>query len=75
MTISKLEIEKRAYELYLARGRAEGKALNDWLDAKLDLLLESLEAQSTSNTGSNIGQIETSTSRAPSPEARGTRLP
>jgi len=71
MTISKLEIEKRAYELYLARGRKEGKALNDWLDAKLDLLLESLEAQTTSNKG----QIETSTSRAPSPEARGTRLP
>lgn len=61
MTIRKAEIEKRAYELYLARGRGEGKALNDWLDAKLDLFLESLEAQKTSAN-------ERLTMRLPSPQ-------
>ena len=49
MTITKAQIEKRAYELYLARGREDGKALNDWLEAKLDLVLESLEQEKNSN--------------------------
>lgn len=49
MTFTREQVEKRAYELYLARGREEGKALNDWLNAKLELLLESLELQINSN--------------------------
>ena len=52
MTITKAQIEKRAYELYLARGREDGKALNDWLEAKLDLVLESLEQEKNSNGSS-----------------------
>lgn len=51
MRISKAEIERRAYELYLARGGGEGKALDDWLDAKLELILESLEARRISDGG------------------------
>ena len=31
------DIERRAYELYLARGRADGYALEDWLQAEREL--------------------------------------
>ena len=31
------EIERRAYELYLAHGRADGYALEDWLQAEREL--------------------------------------
>ena len=31
------DIERRAYELYLARGGAEGNAAEDWLQAEQDL--------------------------------------
>ncbi|MDN5940968.1 MAG: DUF2934 domain-containing protein [Nitrospira sp.] len=31
------DIERRAYELYLARGGAEGYAVEDWLQAELEL--------------------------------------
>ncbi len=31
------DIERRAYELYLARGRADGYALEDWLQAEQEL--------------------------------------
>lgn len=31
------EIARRAYELYEARGRTEGKALDDWLRAEGEL--------------------------------------
>lgn len=34
------QVEKRAHELYLARGCGDGRALNDWLDAEFELLLE-----------------------------------
>jgi len=30
-------IEMRAYELYLARGRADGQAVDDWLTAEREL--------------------------------------
>ena len=32
------QIRSRAYELYLQRGRQDGKAEQDWLDAELELL-------------------------------------
>lgn len=35
--VSPLEIERRAYELYLLRGGAPGSALEDWLQAERDL--------------------------------------
>jgi len=31
-------IRQRAYELYTKRGMAEGQAINDWLEAKAELL-------------------------------------
>lgn len=31
------EIEQRAYELYIARGRENGHALEDWLAAEKEL--------------------------------------
>lgn len=34
---SEAEIARRAYELYEARGREDGHALDDWLDAERDL--------------------------------------
>jgi hypothetical protein len=37
------QIAKRAYELYLTRGQKDGAALQDWLDAKVELLLQSVE--------------------------------
>lgn len=52
MRITHEQIEQRAYEMYLARGREEGKALNHWLDAKLDLLLESLKTPEDRYSGS-----------------------
>jgi hypothetical protein len=30
-------IEARAYELYLARGKSDGAALDDWLNAEREL--------------------------------------
>jgi len=32
------QIRDRAYELYLQRGRRDGKAQQDWLDAEFELL-------------------------------------
>lgn len=58
MRRSKAEIERRAYELYLARDREEGKALDHWLDAKLDLFLESFEAETVSNGDTNNKETE-----------------
>lgn len=37
---AKEQIEKRAYELYLARGCEPGKELDDWLAAEAELKLE-----------------------------------
>lgn len=31
------DIERRAYELYLARGRVDGYAFEDWLQAEQEL--------------------------------------
>jgi len=36
-TVSVEQIAKRAYEIYDARGRAEGCDLNDWLQAEHEL--------------------------------------
>jgi hypothetical protein len=36
--VSTEEIGRRAYDLYLLRGRAEGSALEDWLQAERELL-------------------------------------
>ena len=36
--VSTEEIGRRAYELYLLRGRTEGSALEDWLQAERELL-------------------------------------
>jgi len=31
------QIRQRAHEIYVARGRADGQALNDWLTAESEL--------------------------------------
>lgn len=31
-------VERRAYELYLARGAADGQAMDDWLHAERELI-------------------------------------
>ncbi len=31
-------IRQRAYELYVARGRSPGRALDDWLEAEAELV-------------------------------------
>ena len=40
--ITKDDIEQRAYELFLARGRAEGHDVGDWLEAERQLKAESM---------------------------------
>lgn len=45
----KERIEKRAYELYLARGCQPGKELDDWLAAEIELNLE-IEGQQRTKT-------------------------
>lgn len=37
------QVEKRAHELFLVRGGEDGRALNDWIDAEFELLLENAE--------------------------------
>lgn len=49
-TPSNTEIEKRAYELYEARGYEEGHALEDWLQAEQELT----NLRSAHETGSRI---------------------
>ena len=44
--ITKDDVARRAYELFLARGRAEGRDVEDWLEAK-----RQLEAESGSGRG------------------------
>jgi hypothetical protein len=36
-TISRARVAERAYELYLARGGADGQAMDDWLSAEREL--------------------------------------
>jgi hypothetical protein len=36
-TITETEIARRAYDLYLARGREDGHDLEDWLQAEREL--------------------------------------
>ena len=38
-------IAKKAYELYEQRGRQEGRALEDWLNAESQLLGRALQSQ------------------------------
>ena len=42
----KNEIRRRAYGLYERRGRADGLALDDWLQAQVEFLEELLQEQS-----------------------------
>ena len=39
--ITKDDVARRAYELFLARGRAEGHDVEDWLEAERQLQAES----------------------------------
>lgn len=40
MLPTKEQIEKRAYEIYLARGCEDGDAVDDWLAAEMQVLFE-----------------------------------
>ena len=40
--ITKDDVARRAYELFLARGRAEGHDVEDWLEAERQLEAESM---------------------------------
>jgi len=40
--ITKDDVAQRAYELFLARGRAEGRDVEDWLEAERQLEAESV---------------------------------
>ncbi len=44
-------VRRRAYELYLRRGRKNGYELQDWLDAEAQLCAEGLRAQTLKLTG------------------------
>jgi hypothetical protein len=43
--ITKDDVARRAYELFLARGRAEGHDVEDWLEAERQLEAESMRPQ------------------------------
>ena len=43
--ITKDDVARRAYELFLARGRAEGHDVEDWLEAERQLEAESIGRQ------------------------------
>ncbi len=43
--ISKDNVARRAYELFLARGGAEGHDVDDWLEAERQLVAESMALQ------------------------------
>jgi Protein of unknown function (DUF2934) len=43
--ITKDAVARRAYELFLARGRAEGHDVEDWLEAERQLEAESMGLQ------------------------------
>jgi hypothetical protein len=43
--ITKDDVARRAYELFLARGRAEGHDVEDWLEAERQLEAESIGPQ------------------------------
>jgi hypothetical protein len=43
------EIEQRAYELYVARGRKDGHALDDWLAAEKELSQSSEQSVSVTS--------------------------
>jgi rhamnose utilization protein RhaD (predicted bifunctional aldolase and dehydrogenase) len=43
--ISKDDVARRAYELFLARGQAEGHDVEDWLEAERQLEAESMGLQ------------------------------
>ncbi len=47
----KNEIRRRAYGLYERRGRADGLALDDWLQAQVEFLEELLQEQSEVTAG------------------------
>ena len=36
-SISEERVRERAYEIYLERGESEGHALDDWLEAEIEL--------------------------------------
>lgn len=44
-TIDRDACAQRAYELYLARGRADGRDLEDWLTAERELRERTLQTQ------------------------------
>jgi Protein of unknown function (DUF2934) len=41
-------IRERAYEVYLQRGRSDGQALDDWLEAERDVLVGTRKAMGAS---------------------------
>jgi Protein of unknown function (DUF2934) len=49
--ITKDNVARRAYELFLARGRAEGHDVEDWLEAERQLEAESMALQVNANRG------------------------
>jgi hypothetical protein len=44
-SITKDDVAQRAYELFLARGRVDGHDVEDWLEAELQLVAESMALQ------------------------------
>ena len=47
------EIQRRAYELYVQRGQADGYALDDWLRAESELRTEGHQRQPSSYSTPN----------------------
>lgn len=62
---SREEIERRAYEIYVARGRQIGRDIEDWFAAENELAQLAVTGSRTSNTQSR----ESNTISMPKPKS------
>jgi Protein of unknown function (DUF2934) len=58
--ITKDDVARRAYELFLARGQAEGHDVEDWLEAERQLEAESMGPQLKESSQAAFETVRTS---------------
>ena len=58
--ITKDEVARRAYELFIARGQGEGQEVEDWLEAERQLEAESMDFQLKEGVQAGFQTVRTS---------------
>jgi hypothetical protein len=53
--LTKEKIRRRAYQIYMKRGRRPGRELNDWLQAEYELKNVPVESKNVSLSHSHVG--------------------